>query len=142
MIRLAACVGQDDEEDRASARMHCLQIQDAARYQALQAVRPHRLRARRRCLRTLSSFELGGEKKTKGAALQFVSIPYHILVHTNPMLIACAVIVSASLSRYSYPHYRYLPSAHYVVCTLHAYATTHVTKLYSYGSERSPWTTA
>ena len=54
--------------------MHGLQIQDAARYQALQAVRPpHRLRACRRCLRTLSSFELGGEKKTKGAALQFVS---------------------------------------------------------------------
>ena len=137
------CVGQDDEEDRASARMHCLQIQDAARHQALQAVRlPCRPHTRCPCSRMSSSFELGGEKKTKGAALQFVSIPYHTLTFTSPMLIAHAVIVSASLSRYSYPHYRYLPSAHYVVCTLHAYATTHVTKLYSYGSERSPWTTA
>ena len=124
--------------------MHGLQIQDAARTKALQAVR-------RPCLYiwvipfvdcARYSFELGGEKKTKGAALQFVRIPYRTLAFTSPMLIACAVIVSASLSRYSYPHYRYLPSAHYVVCTLHAYATTHVTKLYSYGSERSPWTTA
>ena len=123
--------------------MHGLQVQDAARSQALQAVCCSAcILLRRSCSCRLCSFELGGEKKTKGAALQFVSIPYRTLAFTSPMLIACAVIVSASLSRYSYPHYRYLPSAHYVVCTLHAYATTHVTKLYSYGSEWSPWTTS
>ena len=146
MIRLAACVGQDDEEDRASARMHCLQIQDAARYQALQAVRPHlRVRVRGCCLRTSSSFELGGEKKTKGAALQFVSILSYQFMPCVGADCSCSnrlCIVSLSLSRYPYHRCHYLPSAHYVVCTPHAYATTHVTKLYSYGSERRPWITA
>ena len=52
----------------------------------------------------------------------------------------CLRIVYSSLSRYPYHRCHYLPSAHYVVCTFHAYATQ-VTKLYSYGSEWSPWTT-
>ena len=53
----------------------------------------------------------------------------------------CLRIVYSSLSRYPYHRCHYLPSAHYVVCTFHAYATQ-VTKLYSYGSEWSPWTTS
>ncbi|TBU45150.1 zinc-binding ribosomal protein [Dichomitus squalens] len=47
-------------------------------------------------LKRCKHFELGGEKKTKGAALQFVSIPLYPLVRTTFVLILCAVIVSAS----------------------------------------------
>ena len=101
MVRLAACVGQDDEEDRASARMHCLQIQDAARYQALQAVRfPRCPHAHHRYLRTLYSFELGGEKKTKGAALQFVSILSSRTCLRLATVLTVRVVIVSALSSY------------------------------------------
>ena len=100
--------------------MHGLQIQDAARTQALQAVR-------RPCLYiwvipfvdcARYSFELGGEKKTKGAALQFVSILSYLFMPCVGADCSCSnrlCIVSLSLSRYPYHRCHYLPSAHYVV---------------------------
>lgn len=63
--------GQDNEEGRAPAGMHRLQIQNAANTQALQTVRALYPIQELRSL--FLSFELGGEKKTKGAALTFVS---------------------------------------------------------------------
>ena len=59
--------------------MHGVQIQNAANTEAMQAVRSYLL------FNTfheafLSSFELGGEKKTKGAALSFVSYHPSLLV--------------------------------------------------------------
>ena len=77
-------IGKDHEEGRAPARVHCLQIQDAALTQALQAVRCSSGVRSSMFSSELCSFELGGEKKTKGAALQFVSIPYHTLTFTSP----------------------------------------------------------
>lgn len=53
--------------------MHRLQVQDADGHQALQAVRRRPSRCARGPTDCVCSFELGGEKKTKGAALQFVS---------------------------------------------------------------------
>ena len=93
------------------------------------------------CIDVLSSFELGGEKKTKGAALQFVStepLPCFTNAHCP-----CSDRLTrlATSSRYLHPCYPLPLFALYVVCTHHAYATQ-VTKLYSYGSEWSPWTTA
>lgn len=70
-------IGQDDKENRATTRVHIVQVQDATLSQALQAVRLFRCSVSslhsvlNRFL--IRSFELGGEKKTKGAALQFVS---------------------------------------------------------------------
>lgn len=65
-------LGQDDEEGRSPARVHRLQVQDAAFPQALQAVRLFASCSPLANVDTRRSFELGGEKKTKGAALQFV----------------------------------------------------------------------
>ena len=55
--------------------MHSLQIQDATCIEALQAVRIADLCIVSRLL-TFRSFELGGEKKTKGAALTFVCVSF------------------------------------------------------------------
>ena len=81
---LSKCTGQDNEESRAKTGMHSLQIQDATCIKTLQAVRvlcvffpasgkrPH-------LIFLWISFELGGEKKTKGAALTFVCSPVFII---------------------------------------------------------------
>ena len=66
-------LGQDDEEGRPPARVHGMQVQDAALAQALQAVRILLASCLHVLIHLYFSFELGGEKKTKGAALQFVS---------------------------------------------------------------------
>lgn len=66
-------VGQDHQEGRPAPGVHCLQIQDADLFEALQAVRVFPFFPARCFSQMLSSFELGGEKKTKGAALTFVS---------------------------------------------------------------------
>ena len=58
--------------------MHSLQIQDATCIEALQAVRIADLCIVSRLL-TFRSFELGGEKKTKGAALTFVCVSFFCL---------------------------------------------------------------
>ena len=71
-------IGKDHEEGRAPARVHCLQIQDAALTQALQAVRCSSSVRASMFSSELCSFELGGEKKTKGAALQFVRPISHV----------------------------------------------------------------
>jgi hypothetical protein len=55
--------------------VHCLQVQDATLAQALQAVRnPPAFDVKTSLKVLVYSFELGGEKKTKGAALTFVSV--------------------------------------------------------------------
>lgn len=60
--------------------MHSVQIQNAAIVEALQAVRG--FSSPFRCIvEPICSFELGGEKKTKGAALTFV----RHLSHTVPL---------------------------------------------------------
>jgi hypothetical protein len=53
--------------------MHCMQIQDANGPQTLQAVRLSFIPLLEAIADYTNSFELGGEKKTKGAALTFVS---------------------------------------------------------------------
>lgn len=53
--------------------MHSMQVQGSVVSEAMQAVRPAQLAPLFSCLTHLFSFELGGEKKTKGAAIQFVS---------------------------------------------------------------------
>lgn len=63
--------GQDHEEGRLAVGVHFVQIQNAADSQALQAVRSQSFTGMAAHLQT-ASFELGGEKKTKGAALTFV----------------------------------------------------------------------
>ena len=66
-------LGKDHEEGRAEIGMHGMQVQDAAVSEALQAVRP--ILHLHPCIIHTDhdrSFELGGEKKTKGAALQFM----------------------------------------------------------------------
>lgn len=58
----SACIQlTSDQEGRPASRVHCVQVPLAPCPQALQAVRIH----------ANASFELGGEKKTKGAALVF-----------------------------------------------------------------------
>lgn len=85
--------------------MHCLQVQDAAVPQALQAVRtvlllPHL------CTDFVCSFELGGEKKTKGAALTFVrpisSLVLAVYSRISPTVIVSLVVV---LSLFLFPHH-------------------------------------
>jgi len=58
--------------------MHSVQIQNAAIVEALQAVRGFSFPL---CFiaESISSFELGGEKKTKGAALTFVRHLSHVV---------------------------------------------------------------
>jgi len=65
-------IGQDYEEGCPAVGMHSMQIQNAAITETLQAVRSSSLSSSFHDA-FLSSFELGGEKKTKGAALTFVS---------------------------------------------------------------------
>lgn len=65
-------IGKDDKEGRAAIGVHGVQVQDATCIEALQAVCSCLIRYRYRPDAFFSSFELGGEKKTKGAALQFV----------------------------------------------------------------------
>ena len=67
-------IGQDYEKGCAAVRMHSMQIQNAAITEAMQAVRSSSSSNSFHDA-FLSSFELGGEKKTKGAALTFVSPP-------------------------------------------------------------------
>lgn len=72
--------------------MHGLQVQDATGHQALQAVcQLEKFTVEAAHLTILfCSFELGGEKKTKGAALQFVRVfasfllPYLSLTPPSP----------------------------------------------------------
>lgn len=69
-------IGQDYQEGRLTVRMHRVQIQNATTFEALQAVRSFNVI--RFSLHVVLhfcviSFELGGDKKTKGAALTFVS---------------------------------------------------------------------
>jgi large subunit ribosomal protein L44e len=65
-------LGKDNEEGRLAVRMHTVQVQNAVGLEALQTVR--RFLSLLFLLFTFgTSFELGGEKKTKGAALTFVS---------------------------------------------------------------------
>lgn len=66
-------IGKDNQEGCAATRMHGMQVQDAALAQALQAVRILLASCLHVLIHLYFSFELGGEKKTKGAALQFVS---------------------------------------------------------------------
>ena len=80
-------IGQDYEEGRAAVGMHSVQIQNAAITEALQAVRNSSLSNSFHDA-FLSSFELGGEKKTKGAALTFVS----------PLPLVLLLLVSKTLS--------------------------------------------
>jgi large subunit ribosomal protein L44e len=68
-------LGQNHQKGRITIGMHRLQVQDAAVSETMQAVRL----SESHYLHNYSlerSFELGGEKKTKGAALQFVSLPF------------------------------------------------------------------
>ncbi|KAH9849576.1 ribosomal protein L44-domain-containing protein [Lenzites betulinus] len=92
-------------------------------------------------LKRCKHFELGGEKKTKGAALQFVrplQFTFTPVTHTTmPMcsdrlyMISLPFSLSAPLPQLS--TFCTLCSMH---CTLHAYATD-LSKLYSYGCEWS-----
>lgn len=76
-------IGQDYEESCAAVRMHSMQIQNATITETLQAVR-NSFSSNPFHDAFLSSFELGGEKKTKGAALTFVShLPLVFLLLTS-----------------------------------------------------------
>ncbi len=82
---LVGVLGEDNKEGSAAVGMHCLQIQNAATIEAMQTVRNFNTIAYI-CHPTLSfrSFELGGEKKTKGAALQFVCdrfSPFRLIIN-------------------------------------------------------------
>ena len=66
-------IGQDNKEGCAAVGMYSMQIQNAAITETLQAVRNSSSSISFHDA-FLSSFELGGEKKTKGAALTFVSL--------------------------------------------------------------------
>jgi hypothetical protein len=69
------CLGQDDEEGRAAVRVHAVQVQNAVGPETVQTVRFHpsnSLFVVEYSRLSVHSFELGGEKKTKGAALNFV----------------------------------------------------------------------
>ena len=64
-------IGKDNEESRVAAGVQCVQVQNAAYPETLQTVRAVILLGSAHTDRSFS-FELGGEKKTKGAALTFV----------------------------------------------------------------------
>jgi len=70
-LMVNTCSGEDNEESGATIGMHSVQIQDAIGTQALQTVRFFFAKTAQ-LYDSMRSFELGGEKKTKGAALTFV----------------------------------------------------------------------
>lgn len=76
-------LGKDNEEGGLTVRMHCVQIQGTDGAETLQAVRSPSLSIGLSLIHWCCSFELGGEKKTKGAALTFVSIFVHRSRHKS-----------------------------------------------------------
>jgi hypothetical protein len=64
-------IGKDNEESRVEAGVQCVQVQNAAYPETLQTVRAAFSLGLTHTDCSFS-FELGGEKKTKGAALTFV----------------------------------------------------------------------
>ena len=97
-----------------------MQVQDAALFEALQAVRILPFDVTRQDLRIddASSFELGGEKKTKGAALTFVrtviainydmsDVPFH-----SDRVVTCCLFRISLLSLLIHTH-----APQYVICT-------------------------
>ena len=92
-----------------------MQIQDADVAQALQAVCRCRFVFCEDTNRSLPSFELGGEKKTKGAALTFVrrDIHLHDDSSTDTVLSDCiSILCRASVLMFSLVIYA--PASHYV----------------------------
>jgi hypothetical protein len=100
-------IGQDNKEGCATVGMHRMQIQNAAITETLQAVRNFFSSISFHDT-FLSSFELGGEKKTKGAALTFVShLPLVFLLlasltvcPTEVNLLACFYVVFRRITKY------------------------------------------
>ncbi len=94
-------LGQNDEEGCATAGVHCVQVQNATNFEALQTVRSflHRLFGQSVDDHLFCSFELGGEKKTKGAALTFVCVCCVIYLLSSDPLHHCSECL---LSLYSF----------------------------------------
>jgi len=65
-------LGKDNEEGRAETGMYFVQVQAPDHIEAMQAVCPPSLVWNGKLIFLTHSFELGGDKKTKGAALTFV----------------------------------------------------------------------
>jgi hypothetical protein len=84
-------LGKDDQEGRTALGMHCVQVQDADVAQALQAVRAPRSLSGV-CAELVTSFELGGEKKTKGAALSFVRVYICSILDNTNLTVSSTVI--------------------------------------------------
>ena len=82
--------------------MHSVQIQNAAIVEAVQAVRGFSFPSLRCIAESICSFELGGEKKTKGAALTFVrhlshTVPLGITNSTEFLVSICYVVLLSPL---------------------------------------------
>ena len=90
-------IGKDNEESCVEAGVQCVQVQNAAYPETLQTVRAAILLGSTHTDRSFS-FELGGEKKTKGAALTFVRPLISLLRSVAADMASRVVSVSFSTS--------------------------------------------
>jgi hypothetical protein len=88
-------IGKDNKEGRAAIGVHGVQVQDAAFIEALQTVCYVLFTCMYKADDRFSSFELGGEKKTKGAALQFVCyFPFLSLFELTVFVVSALGVIS------------------------------------------------